>query len=312
MEQIHTILGAAGTIGSLLTEVLADRGEQVRAVARGQLPVRPGVHTVRADVSTVDGAAAAVAGASVVYLCVQPPYTRWPQEFPALAAGIADAAARAGSRLVMLDNLYGYGRVHGPIREDLPMAAHTRKGMVRAQIATDLLDRHARGDLSVSIGRASDFIGPSGQSLPNVLAIEPIAKGKPGRWAGRLDQPHSLSYTLDVARGLAVLGTHDEAFGRVWHLPVAGSPTGRELLDLACRIAGIQARPRVVTPLMNRLAGLFSAQIREGNEMMYEFTEAFVVDDSAFTRAFPGTPASSLDDAVRASLRGHQATAQAA
>jgi hypothetical protein len=46
---------------------------------------------------------------------------------------------------------------------------------------------------------------------------------------------------------------------------------------------------------MNRLAGLFAPDIREGNELMYEFTEPFVVDDSAFRRAFPDASSTSLD-----------------
>jgi nucleoside-diphosphate-sugar epimerase len=190
--------------------------------------------------------------------------------------------------------------------EATPQAATTRKGRVRAAIAQDLLARHERGDLAVTVGRASDFVGPRGQSLPNVLALEPAARGKRGRWLGHLDRPHSLSHTPDVARFLAVLGTDDEAFGRVWHLPVSGSPTGREFVALVHRVAGVDAAPGLVTPLMNRLAGLFAADAREGDELMYEFTQPFVVDDSAFRAAFPHALPTSLEDAVETSLRARR------
>jgi hypothetical protein len=202
-----------------------------------------GVESVAVDVATEAGARRAIDGSHTVYVCVQPAYTRWVQEFPPLVATIADAAAAAGARLVLLDNLYGYGHTTAPLTEHTPQDAASRKGRTRAGIARDQLARSARGELAVSIGRASDFIGPQGVSLPNALALQPIAAGKKGRWLGRLDQPHSVSLTTDVARFLAALGTHDGAFGRAWHLPVSGSPTGREFLELAHRLGGVEHVP---------------------------------------------------------------------
>lgn len=312
MPSLHTVLGAAGTVGEHLVLELAALGHPVRAVHRRALTPRSGVEAVVADVSTPDGARRALEGCAVAYVCVQPAYTRWVQEFAPLVAGIADAATRTGTRLVLLDNLYGYGPVDGPMTESTPQAATTRKGRVRAAIAADLLARHARGDLAVSIGRASDFVGAVGQSLPNVLTLEPAAAGRKGRWVGRLDRAHSLSYVPDVARTLAILGGRDEAYGRAWHLPVSGSPTGREFVELTHRVGGVDAAPALVTPMMNRLGGLFSPVIREGNELMYEFTEPFVVDDSAFRSAFgsvAGAASTPLETAVAESIAARRASA---
>ncbi len=306
MTGVHVVLGAAGATGELLVPLLVDQGLPVRAVHRGALPDRPGVENVVADVSTPEGARRAIEGAEVAYAVVQPAYTRWVQEFPGLMSVIADAAARAGARVVFLDNLYGYGPVSGPIHEGLPQSATTRKGAVRAAVAADLLARHQRGDLAVTIGRASDYIGPRGTSLPNALVLDPVAKRRKGRWVGRLDRAHSLSYTPDIAAHLVVLGTHEAALGRAWHLPVLGSPTGREFVRLAHRIGGVDAAPGVFTPLMNRVIGLFVAEMREGNELMYEFTEPFVVDDSAFRAAFPGEAPSDLEAAIAASLEARR------
>ena len=169
---------------SCLVLLLVDQGLPVRAVHRGALPDRPGVENVVADVSTPEGARRAIEGAEVAYAVVQPAYTRWVQEFPGLMSVIADAAARAGARVVFLDNLYGYGPVSGPIHEGLPQSATTRKGAVRAAVAADLLARHQRGNLAVTIGRASDYIGPRGTSLPNALVLDPVAKRRKGRSVG--------------------------------------------------------------------------------------------------------------------------------
>ncbi|MGV9313615.1 NAD(P)H-binding protein [Streptomyces sp. NPDC003691] len=119
---LHAVLGTGG-IGTAVVHELARRGHRVRAVSRrpsSALP--PGVTTLAADLSTAGGARAACAGADVVYHCVQPPYHRWPQEFPRLTEAIADAAAAAGAKLVLADNLYAYEPTDGPLSERTPGA----------------------------------------------------------------------------------------------------------------------------------------------------------------------------------------------
>ena len=49
---------------------------------------------------------------------------------------------------------------------------------------------------------------------------------------------------------------------------------------------------------MIALLGLFVPMIREQKEMMYEFEEPFVVDDSKFTETFDTDP-TPLDEAIR-------------
>ena len=48
-------------------------------------------------------------GAAVIYNCVNPPYHRWPADWPPIAASVLGAAERSGAVLVTLSNLYGYG-----------------------------------------------------------------------------------------------------------------------------------------------------------------------------------------------------------
>ena len=51
---------------------------------------------------------------------------------------------------------------------------------------------------------------------------------------------------------------------------------------------GQPVKLRVAGPLLMTLAGLFSPEAREMKEMMYEFVEPFVVDDSDFRATFKG------------------------
>ena len=287
-DQLHVVLGATGGAGGALVSELAGRGHRVRAVSRKPTADLPeGVEQLAADAADPAQTRTACAGATVVYHCVQPPYQRWAAEFPPLTQSIADAAAAAGARLVYADNLYAYGPVHGPITEDLPALATTKKGRIRALMAERLLAAHRSGTLQVAIGRSSDYYGPGGaNSVVGDILFGAATKGNRARWMGRMDVPHSLNYLQDVARALITLGARPEALGEVWHLPAAEPVTGREFVEL---IAAALARPVKVTAtsrLALRTAGLFDPRARESAEMLYQWERPFVLDASKFQRAF--------------------------
>ena len=287
-DQLHVVLGATGGAGGALVSELAGRGHRVRAVSRKPTADLPeGVEQLAADAADPAQTRPACAGATVVYHCVQPPYQRWAAEFPPLTQSIADAAAAAGARLVYADNLYAYGPVHGPITEDLPALATTKKGRIRALMAERLLAAHRSGTLQVAIGRSSDYYGPGGaNSVVGDILFGAATKGNRARWMGRMDVPHSLNYLQDVARALITLGARPEALGEVWHLPAAEPVTGREFVEL---IAAALARPVKVTAtsrLALRMAGIFDPRARESAEMLYQWERPFVLDASKFQRAF--------------------------
>jgi nucleoside-diphosphate-sugar epimerase len=117
-----------------------------------------------------------------------------------------------------------------------------------------------------------------------------VVAGKRVPWLGKLDVPHALSFVEDVARGLIVLGTHEQSLGQVWHLPTAQALTGRQYIALASEAAGVQARALAVPGLMLRVLGLTNAVLRESVELLYEFNEPLLFDGSKYTHAFGGTP----------------------
>jgi nucleoside-diphosphate-sugar epimerase len=293
-DDLHVVVGASGGTGAAVVRELARRGHRVRAVNRaGNADAPAGVERLAADVATAEGAKAACAGAAVVvYHCAQPPYTRWPQEFPPLTDAVAAGAADAGAKLVLADNLYAYGPNQGPLTEDLPAAATGPKGRVRALMAERLLAAHRQGRLRVAIGRSSDYYGPGG--LPSVAGervFRAALAGRTVRWLGRLDQPHTLSYLEDMATGLVLLGERDEADGQVWHLPAAEPLTGRQFLELVVAATGGRSRIATNSTLTIRLAGVFVPFLRELGETLPNFQAPYVLDWSKFGRAFgPYTP----------------------
>jgi len=143
MSTSHIVLGA-GPVGRAVVTSLAARDIEPAVVTRTGTAV-PGAISRPADISDPVQLAAVVAGADVVFQCAQPGYHRWPQEFPGLQARVVEAAAATGALLVVAENLYGYGPVAGPLTQDLPLAAATRKGAVRAQMWRDLEAAHRAG-----------------------------------------------------------------------------------------------------------------------------------------------------------------------
>jgi nucleoside-diphosphate-sugar epimerase len=267
---------------------------------------------VAADVETVDGAAKAVAGASVVYMAAQPPYTDWPGRFPTMLAKVIDATAEAGAKLVMVDNLYGYGPLDGPMSESTPELATDRKGVVRREMTEMLLEAHRSRSLRVAIGRASDYYGPDCEnSGVAALAIIPATNGKTIRWLVRGDVPHSVAYLPDVARAYVTLGTDQRADGEIWHLPHGAAVTGAQFLDVVRNAAGTPLKTGVVTKFMLWIAAPFHAISRESLGILHQWDRPFVVDDSKFRTTFGDFENTPLEEAVAESLRSYGASVTA-
>ena len=306
----HLILGA-GQIGPEIARQLAAAGESVAMATRsGRDPAIPGVTGVRADASDPAQVRAAAAGVTVAYFACQPAYTDWPKGFPPLVEGVLGGLRGTGTRLVVVDNLYAYGPTGGrPITEDLPWAATTRKGAVRARMATRFMEAHRAGDVPVGIGRAAAFFGAGAvESFAGERFFAPILAGKTVRVVGDPDALHSHTYLPDFARALIELGRRDEALGEVWHVPTADAVSVRRFAQLAAAAAGTSPKIARTSKPMLRLAGLFVPNLRELPEMWYEFAEPFVLDSSKIQRAFGLRPIP-LEESVPVTVEWYRARA---
>lgn len=158
--EFHVIFGA-GPLGKAVMRELVSQGQRVRMVNRsGKAVVPEGVEVVAGDATDPTSARAISSGADVIYQCAQPAYTEWVTKFPSYQAAILEAAAAHQARLVIAENLYMYGSPNGPLTEDLPYSATTRKGRVRAKMSEDWQVAHRAGKVQAVAGRASDFYGP--------------------------------------------------------------------------------------------------------------------------------------------------------
>jgi nucleoside-diphosphate-sugar epimerase len=294
---LHVIVGA-GPIGTSTAEHLVARGHQVRMVTRsGSGPEY--VERVAADATDADRLTELTRGAAALYNCANPPYHRWPELWPPMARAMLAAAERSGAALVTMSNLYGYGPVDGPMTEDLPLAATTVKGRIRAGMWRDALAAHEAGRVRVTEARASDFLGPGAQSMFTTMVVPKVRSGRPASVPASLDAPHSQTFTGDVGRTLAVLGTDDRSFGRAWHVPTAPALTLRQVATRFAELAGAPApRLKVMPNAVLRLGGLFNAEAREFIEVRYQFEHPWLLDSSAAQATFGLSP-TSTDEALK-------------
>ena len=292
---VTTILGAGGSIGNELAAIFAARNAKFRLVGRNPKPVAE-AEVVAADLSDREQTFQAVSGSSVVYLLVGLKYDHvvWQDLWPRIMANTIEACKRAQARLIFFDNVYMYGRAGGPMTEQTPYAPCSKKGAVRAEIATALMDQVKAGNLTALIARSADFYGPSTKNgVPNVLVFEPFAKGATASWLVNAMLPHSLTFIPDAARGVAMLAERESAWNQVWHLPtVPDPPTGKKFIEMAAAEFGVSPKYRVLSRPLLWVAGLFDPVVRESYEMLYQNDAPYLFDSTKFSTefGFAGTP----------------------
>lgn len=293
---MHTILGAGGTIGNELTKVLLTNNQTVRLASRKGLP-KQGAESIVTDVTNYEQVKKAVTGSDAVYLLVGLVYKIdvWKESWPKIMANVINACKEANAKLIFFDNVYMYGKVDGVMTEETPYNPCSKKGEVRAAIATQLLNETKAGNIQALIARAADFYGPNADktSVANMLVFENLKKGKKAQWLINADVPHSFTYTPDTGKALYMLAQREEAFNQTWHLPTAPNPlTGREFIHAAAQAMHAKDGVTVLALWMMKLAGLFQSDIKESVEMAYQNKYPYIFDSTKFNKAFNYQPTS--------------------
>lgn len=293
--ELHVVFGA-GQVGYRLAERLIADGKRVRIVKRSRTELPAGCEVTLGDAANARVCADAAKGAAVVYHCMNPPYSTriWADLVPRYMDNLIAAAAATSARLVVLDNVYMLGRANGHrLNEDTPMNPSSGKGEIRARAATRLFEAHRRGDVVATSGRASDFYGPGGtQSGVGDFFWPRVLAGKTAYSPFPLGAVHTYHYIPDVATALALLGTAElTAYGRPWMLPCAPAETMRQLVARLAQKLGRTIGTAQVPRWVVSTSALFVPLMRELNEMLYQWDEPFIVDDSRFRERFHVLPA---------------------
>lgn len=289
---MQTILGATGQIAMELARELRRTTEgDLRLVSRSPRKINDTDILAPADLLDAGQAAEAVKGSRIVYFTagLPPDTVLWETQFPLMLHNALAATRAAGARFVYFDNTYMYPQDDRVLTEDTPFAPVGRKGRVRAEMASMVLQEMARGDIPVLIGRAPEFYGPGKtQSITNTLIIDKLKAGEAPRVPVRDDTRRTLIWTPDASRALAALGNAPDAFGQTWHLPCDDDRlTYRQFVALAAEVFGTPAAYKVLGRWTLTAAGLVSTQVRELRELLPRYERDNLFDSTKFKRRFP-------------------------
>ena len=291
--ELHVIFGA-GQIGTPLAQCLLKAGKRVRVIRRSKVAVPIGAELMTGEASDQAFCNRVTLGASSIYHCMNPPYvtSAWDQQLPLLMANMIAAASGSNARLVVLDNLYMLGRTHGqPMDEATLMNPCSKKGDIRAHVATMLLMAIKQGNVKAVTGRASDFYGPGGR-LTNFGEFfwKPALSNKAAWTLIDPDAVHTYHYIPDVASSLALLGmAESDVDGKIWMLPCKQAETMRKITNQISLEIGHEIKIHKLPKLMVKGIGAFMPIAKEVYEMLYQWDEPFVVNDSQFRNRFGST-----------------------
>ena len=287
---MHTILGAGGVIGRGVALQLRNFTRTVRLVSRRPTPVHGDEECVAADLTDAPQVDRALRGSTVAYLVAGLPYDIrvWRAQWPAIMENVIAGCKRHDCKLVFFDNVYSYGLVDGPMTEQTPFNPCSRKGAVRASIAERLMNAMAQGEIAAVIARTADFYGPGAvNTFVQPMVFDKLRQGKRAAWLCDAGLPHSMTFTPDAAKAVALLGNTGDAFGQVWHLPTAANPpSGREFIELVAKSFGARPGYQVLKPWMLRLVGMFNPLVRESMEMLYQSDRPYIFDSGKFNGRF--------------------------
>ncbi len=297
---MQTILGANGTIGSLLAKELVAYTRKIRLVSRNPVKVNEGDELFPADLNDPAIVEKAVAGSDVVYLLVGFDYklSVWQEKWPRLMRAVIDACILHKAKLVFFDNIYLYdvGAI-GHMTEESAVNPPSRKGAVRALIARMLMDAVEEGKLQGLIARSADFYGPRNEkSFLNEVVYKNFRKGKTANWFMNADKIHSFTYTPDAAKATALLGNTEDAWNQVWHLPTDPAKiNGRQLVSLFAREMKQPDKVMVIRMWLLKVLGVFMPLMREMPEMMYQYDRDYYFDSAKFQQRFGMSPTTYAD-----------------
>jgi nucleoside-diphosphate-sugar epimerase len=288
---MQTILGANGTIGSVLAKELKAYTNQIRLVSRNPKKVNETDELLPVDLSDASLVEKAVEGSEVVYLLVGFDYNIkvWQDKWPKLMRATIDACIKHKAKLVFFDNVYLYDINAIPhMTENSVINPPSKKGKVRKEIADMLLNEVKSGKLTALIARSADFYGPNNEkSFLHDMVYKNIKKGKKPNWFIDANKKHSFTYTPDAAKATALLGNTADAYNQVWHLPTdKNALTGKEIIASFAKEMNVESKVSILPMWLLKIIGLFIPIMKEMPEMMYQYDRDYFFDSSKFEKRF--------------------------
>ncbi|MFN8343691.1 MAG: NAD-dependent epimerase/dehydratase family protein [Spirosomataceae bacterium] len=308
---MKTILGT-GQLGIAVMETLLKNNpnDQILLVNRKgktELFLPGNVGIIAADVTDKTELETIARQSEVIFSCTDVPYQQWEDFYPKAASALAYALSKTNTRLVFADNLYSYGNVSGAVmQEEMPHQAKTKKGQIRAGVITVLLNSRKEFSHRVAIVKASDFIGPRiYKGIFGTDFLEKLFGHKSIQLFGKVKFPHTFTYIHDFAAAMVNVGSADDTFGQIWHVPNAPAMGLDKWVLLFEAETGLKAKVTVLPKGIVWMAGLFSSLIREFYELAYQYEYPYLVSHNKYVARF-GNHSTDAQRIVKETIQWYQ------
>lgn len=312
----HVVFGSTGAYGYAIVRELEKRGKNVVAVCRdeekGSRLFSSKVDIFQADILFEDMVSKACEGASVIYAGFNFHYADWKTNFPIGIRNLMKGCAGQNALLVFPGNVYGYGKFEKlPVNEKHPLSARSKKGIIRNRMESELIEGHRKGQFDLIIPRFADFYGPNVTNDLYGAIFRNAINGTRSLWPANAAVPHQFTFIDDAAVATMDLVENPESYGEAFH--VCGETiSARDFITKIYSSAGKHPEIRVVSKPLMALVGIFNSQAREILELLYEYSEPYVLDDSKFRKFFPSFKYTNYENGIRETLawfRSHETTA---
>ncbi len=288
---IQTVFGATGSYGYSVIMKLLENGYKVRAVVRDEKKAADlfhgNVQIAVADVTNGEEISRVCKDAAVLYLGHNFPYGLWKNYYMNSILNILKGCRGSKPLVVFPGNVYGYGKFqHLPVDESHLLNARSEKGMLRNQIESILWSYHLKGRINLIIPRFADFYGPNVVNELYGAMFRNAIQDKPVIWPVNADVEHNFTYIEDAAQATLLMVQNPNEYGKVFHVsgPIT---TARKFIEEIYYVSGNKSAIKVVSKKFIRALGIFNSNARELIELLYEYEEPYVIDDTKLLKTFP-------------------------
>jgi len=289
---MQTILGANGIIATeLAKELYRNFTKDIRLVSRSPKKVNETDELLSADLLDAYQTEKAVEGSEIVYLTAGLP-NNWKiakVQWPVIMQNVMAACQKHNAKLVFFDNTYMYGKSDGIITESAPFLSKGKKGKIRGEVTTMLLNAIQQKDITAMICRAPEFYGPrKTKSYTNSLIFGNIKRSTMIKVFLTDNTLRTLIYTPDAAKAMALLGNTPDAYQQTWHLPCdTNRLTVKEFIQLTSEIYGEKLEYIILKYWKIRLKSLFNPNLKETVELLHRYKTDNIFDATKFQKRFP-------------------------
>ncbi|SFI81454.1 SDR family NAD(P)-dependent oxidoreductase [Thermoflavimicrobium dichotomicum] len=309
MKKIATVLGATGGMGYWLVKECLRHGYHVRAVARSQtsleqlFPNHPELSFIHGDVMNEETVQQTCKNASVVYHAVNVPYREWESKQIPMMTSILKGTIGLAKRLVLIHPVYSYGRSQADtVSEQHPTEPHTKKGTIRKQMEEMLMQAYEQGQIEGVIIRLPDFYGPNARNTFLYMILSSLLQKKTAYWLGSTSLEREYIYVPDAAKAILQLETQPVLKHTIWNISSGETITGKEILSIASKYLGYEAKVQEIPYWMLKLMGWFHRDMRELTEMFYLYDSRFILDSQAFRRTFDYLTFTPMETGIKETL----------